>query len=35
MAEAIGVAIQMGGGPASIYASRAWAAYREFAEEQP
>ena len=34
MAEAIGVAIQMGGGPASIYASRAWAAYLEFAEDQ-
>lgn len=30
MAEAIGVAIQMGGGPASIYASHAWAAYEEF-----
>ncbi len=32
MAEAIGVAIQMGGGPASIYASHAWDAYEEFAE---
>jgi len=35
MAETIGVAIQMGGGPASIYASRAWAAFREFTEDQP
>lgn len=32
MAEAIGVAIQMGGGPASIYAAHAWHAYEEFAE---
>ena len=32
MAETIGVAIQMGGGPASIYASHAWDAYEEFAE---
>jgi AhpD family alkylhydroperoxidase len=32
MAEAIGVAIQMGGGPASIYASHAWDAYVEFSE---
>ena len=30
MAETIGVAIQMGGGPASIYASHAWDAYEEF-----
>ena len=35
MAEAIGVAIQMGGGPASIYASHAWDAYQEFAESAP
>lgn len=33
VAEAIGVAIQMGGGPATIYAPRAWAAYEEFAAE--
>jgi AhpD family alkylhydroperoxidase len=33
MAEAIGVAIQMGGGPASIYASRAWDAYEEFSND--
>jgi len=32
MAEAIGVAIQMGGGPASIYASHAWDAFEEFSE---
>ena len=32
MAEAIGVAIQMGGGPASIYAAHAWDAFQEFAE---
>lgn len=35
MAEAIGVAIQMGGGPASIYASHAWDAYEEFAASSP
>lgn len=34
MAEAIGVAIQMGGGPASIHGSQAWAAFREFSEDQ-
>jgi len=32
MAEAIGVALQMGGGPASIYAPRAWEAFQEFSE---
>jgi len=32
MAEAIGVAIQMGGGPASIYGPQAWAAFKEFKE---
>lgn len=32
MAETIGVAIQMGGGPASIYASHTWDAYQEFSE---
>ncbi len=32
MAETIGVAIQMGGGPSSIYASHAWDAFQEFSE---
>lgn len=32
MAETIGVAVQMGGGPASIYASHAWEAFQEFSE---
>jgi len=32
MAETIGVAIQMGGGPASIYGPHAWAAFKEFKE---
>ncbi len=32
MAETIGVALQMGGGPASIYVPRAWAAFEEFSE---
>ena len=32
MAETIGVAIQMGGGPASIYAAHAWNAFQEFSE---
>ena len=35
MAETIGVAIQMGGGPASIYAAHAWHAYQEFSEAAP
>lgn len=33
MAEAIGVALQMGGGPASIYAAHAWDAYEEFSAD--
>ncbi len=33
VAETIGVTIQMGGGPATIYGPRAWVAYKEFAEE--
>lgn len=33
VAETIGVTIQMGGGPATIYGPRAWAAYKEFAAE--
>ena len=32
MAETIGVAIQMGGGPASIYGPQAWEAFKEFKE---
>jgi AhpD family alkylhydroperoxidase len=30
VAEALGVAIMMGGGPATVYAPRAWEAYQEF-----
>jgi AhpD family alkylhydroperoxidase len=33
-ADAIGVTILMGGGPASIYAPRAYAAFKEFFEAQ-
>jgi AhpD family alkylhydroperoxidase len=32
VAELLGVALLMGGGPSSVYAPRAWEAYREFAE---
>jgi AhpD family alkylhydroperoxidase len=32
VAELLGVALLMDGGTASVYAPRAWAAYREFAE---
>ncbi len=32
VAEAIGVAIQMTGGPGTVYGPRAWEAYKEFAE---
>ena len=32
MAETIGVAIQMGGGPASIYGPQAWDSFKEFKE---
>jgi len=32
MAEALGVALLMGGGPASVYSSRAWRSFQEFAE---
>jgi AhpD family alkylhydroperoxidase len=32
MAETIGVAIQMGGGPASVYGPEAWEAFKEFKE---
>jgi AhpD family alkylhydroperoxidase len=31
VAEAIGVAIQMTGGPGTVYGPRAWEAYKEFA----
>ena len=30
VAEALGVAIMMGGGPATVFAPRAWEAYQEF-----
>ena len=33
VAEALGVAVLMNGGPATVYAPRAWAAFNEFAEE--
>lgn len=32
VAEVIGVAILMGGGPATVYGPRAWAAFKEFAQ---
>lgn len=32
VAEMIGVTIQMGGGPNTIYGPRAWEAYKEFAD---
>lgn len=32
VAEGIGVALLMSGGPATIYGPRAWAAYQEFSE---
>jgi AhpD family alkylhydroperoxidase len=35
VAEALGVALLMGGGPVSVYAPRAWDAYREFAARMP
>ncbi len=35
VAEALGVALLMGGGPASVWAPRAFAAYREFAPPPP
>ncbi|SFT86291.1 alkylhydroperoxidase AhpD family core domain-containing protein [Geodermatophilus amargosae] len=33
VAEALGVAIAMNGGPGTVYGARAFAAFREFAEE--
>ena len=35
VAEALGVALLMNGGPASVYAPRAWDAYQEFARTSP
>jgi AhpD family alkylhydroperoxidase len=35
VAEALGVCIQMMGGPGTVYAPRAFAAYQEFAQSQP
>lgn len=34
VAEALGIAIMMGGGPATVYAPRAWEAYKEFLEAE-
>lgn len=34
VAEVLGVALLMHGGPASVYGPRAWAAYTEFVEEE-
>jgi AhpD family alkylhydroperoxidase len=33
VAEALGVALLMGGGPASVYGPRAWQAFHEFADQ--
>jgi AhpD family alkylhydroperoxidase len=35
VAETLGVALLMDGGPATVYGPRAWQAYREFAEQPP
>jgi alkylhydroperoxidase/carboxymuconolactone decarboxylase family protein YurZ len=35
VAEAIGVAILMDGGPATVYGPRAYAAFQEFHERRP
>ena len=35
VAEALGVALLMDGGPASVYGPRAWDAYREFSRPRP
>ena len=35
VAEALGICIQMMGGPGTVYAPRAFAAYQEFAQGQP
>lgn len=33
IAETIGVAISMGGGPSTVYGAHAWAAYRQYTEK--
>ena len=33
VAEGLGVAMMMGGGPATVYAPRAWEAFKEFSED--
>jgi AhpD family alkylhydroperoxidase len=35
VAEALGVALLMNGGPASVNAPRAWEAYHEFVQHKP
>jgi AhpD family alkylhydroperoxidase len=35
VAELLGVSVLMGGGPASVYAPRAWEAFLEFSETAP
>jgi AhpD family alkylhydroperoxidase len=35
VAEGLGVAMMMGGGPATVYAPRAWEAFKEFSEGGP
>lgn len=35
VAEVLGVALLMDGGTASVYAPRAWAAFQEFAADEP
>ena len=35
VADALGVALLMDGGPASVYGPRAWAAFHEFADTAP
>lgn len=35
VAEMLGVTVMMGGGPATVYAPRAWEAYQEYRAEQP
>jgi AhpD family alkylhydroperoxidase len=35
VAEALGVALLMNGGPASVHGPRAWAAYHEFLDTHP
>ncbi|MBK5289809.1 MAG: carboxymuconolactone decarboxylase family protein [Acidimicrobiia bacterium] len=35
VAEALGVAVMMDGGPATVWAPRAWEAFQEFAHPEP